>query len=453
MNASRYTEISGLYSKRKKSGLLRSLFFFLAFFISHVSFCQFSPGYYALKDVNIIDGVSKEVLYQQTIIIRNNKIEKTGPLKEIVIPDSCVVFTYRGKYVMPGLIDTHIHLATEPGKEDNRARAEKDLYAMLLSGVTSVRDMAGDARELASLSRDAITGDILSPDIYYTALMAGPSFFRDPRTHQSTQGGKAGEMAYMKAVTDSTDLRLAVAEARGAGATAIKLYAQLDAELAKKITTEAQHQGMQVWSHADLSIASPLEVINAGVNSISHAGMITRWPSKNIPVDWLKPGLTEAFWDAAFKSLPVEEYIKAMLVNKTVLDATMLVYENRLADTTVQDTARLKMIANWQIAKRFTKLALGKGVPVCAGTDTDENKFVQREIKLLVTKCGFTPMEAIIAATRHGAIATGIEKTTGTIREGKSADLVLLSANPAADITNIDKVVLVIKKGKLINVK
>ncbi|RYD22740.1 MAG: hydrolase, partial [Lysobacteraceae bacterium] len=70
---------------------------------------------------------------------------------------------------------------------DNRAHTLEVLQAMLYSGVTTVRDMAGDARTLAGLSRDAGTGDIISPDIYYSALMAGPVFFTDPRTATSTR--------------------------------------------------------------------------------------------------------------------------------------------------------------------------------------------------------------------------------------------------------------------------
>ena len=69
--------------------------------------------------------------------------------------------------------------------------------------------MAGDARALASLSRDARLDEIAAPDIYYSALMAGPAFFKDPRTHQTTQGGMAGAMPYMLAVTDSTNLVIA----------------------------------------------------------------------------------------------------------------------------------------------------------------------------------------------------------------------------------------------------
>src|SRR5258708_15175659 len=99
------------------------------------SFSQFSPGYYALKDVSMIDIISKKVFQHYTIIIHNNLIETIGPVKEIAIPDSVSVFNYPGKYVMPGLIDTHEHLATEPTKDANRIRAEKDLKVMLLSAV------------------------------------------------------------------------------------------------------------------------------------------------------------------------------------------------------------------------------------------------------------------------------------------------------------------------------
>ena len=425
--------------------LCPAIFYFLS------SFSQFSPGDYALKDISLIDGISNNVKSHYTIVVHKNHIEAIGPVKDISIPDSVTVFNYPGKYVIPGLIDSHVHLATDPTKEDNRIRAEKDLKDMLLSGITSVRDMAGDARALASLSRDAELDEIISPDIYYAALMAGPSFFSDPRTHQTTEGGIAGEMPYMRAVTDSTDLRIAVAEARGSGATALKLYAELNGDLAKKITTEAHLQHMLVWSHANLQQASALEVVNAGVNSISHAAMISGWYSRNIPDAYLKPGLNKAFWDSVFATLPVGDLIKAMHTNKTLLDATILTYKEAGSDISLPENRRLAWLASYEIGKRFTILAREKGIPISAGTDLDEKKFVQREMKALVRECSFTPMEAIICATKNGALAIGIDNSTGTLQKGKIANLVLLSDNPAVDIDNIDKVVLVIKNGKLFN--
>jgi len=405
-----------------------------------------------LKDVSVIDGISGNVKSHYTIVIHNNHIEVLGPVKEISISDSVTVFNYPGKFVIPGLIDSHVHLATDPSDEDNRRRAEKDLKDMLLSGITSVRDMAGDARALASLSRDAGLDQIVSPDIYYAALMAGPAFFGDPRTRQTTQGGIAGEMPYMKAVTDSTDLCIAVAEAKGSGAIAIKLYGELSGALAKEITTEAHRQHMLVWSHANLDQASALEVINAGVNSISHAAMVSGWNSRTVPEVCLKPALSGKFWDSVFKTLPVSDLIKAMQVNKTMLDATILTYQLAALDKSLPENRRLAWIALYEMGKRFTILARENNIIISAGTDVDEKKFVQREMKLLVKECYFTPMEAIICCTKNGALTLGIENSTGTIQKGKIANLVLLSANPAQDIDNIDKVDLVIKNGKLYNV-
>ena len=114
-----------------------------------------------------------------TIVIHNNHIEEVGPVNRYLSPDYVYCFYYPGKYVIPGLIDSHVHLATDPSDEDNRRRAEKDLKDML-SGITSVDGPRRCGKLLASLSRDAGLRQIISPDIYYAALMAGPAFFKNP---------------------------------------------------------------------------------------------------------------------------------------------------------------------------------------------------------------------------------------------------------------------------------
>lgn len=151
---------------------------------------------------------------------------------------------------MPGLIDAHVHMASDPPGVDNRAHTLDVLQRMLYSGITTIRDMAGDGRILSGLSREAFTGDIISPGIYYSALMAGTAFFTDPRTALATKGGVPGQMPYMLAVTDSTNLMLAIAEAKGTGAAGIKLYAKLSAPLVNKIVIEANRQNMIFWGHA-----------------------------------------------------------------------------------------------------------------------------------------------------------------------------------------------------------
>jgi imidazolonepropionase-like amidohydrolase len=147
------------------------------------------------------------------------------------------------------------------------------------------------------------------------------------------------------------------------------------------------------------------------------------------------------------------DLIKAMQANKTLLDATILTYKEAGSDTSLPVNRRQAWLAMYEIGKRFTILAREKGIPISAGTDLDDKSSVQREMKLLVKECFFTPMEAIHCATKNGALAIGIDGTTGTIQEGKIANLVLLSDNPARDIDNIYKVELVIKNGKLYNAK
>jgi imidazolonepropionase-like amidohydrolase len=191
----------------------------------------------------------------------------------------------QGKYVLPGLINTHVHLAV--GRPDPilaRAYLRRELY----SGVTTVRDMADDARMLGELKREATFDEIESPDIYYVALMAGPSFFTDPRSHDAALGFEPGTAPWMRSITQSSDLRQIIAEARGTGATAIKIYADLPPAIVSALTAEAHRQGLLVWAHAAVFPAGPMDVIRAGVDVVSHAAFLAYQLAPQIP-----PSLTE----------------------------------------------------------------------------------------------------------------------------------------------------------------
>ena len=208
-----------------KNTKLIFLFLFSMFFSAQL-LAQLSFEKYVLQNVNIVDVNNQNILEDYTLVIQGNKISKIMPSSEYVPNENTQSFNFKGKYVLPGLIDAHVHMATDPTME-RRDDAEITLKQMLLSGITSVRDMAGDARALASLSRDALVGDIDAPNIYYSSLMAGTVFFSDPRTIATAQGGVSGQMPYMKAIDDSTNIPLTVAEAKGTGAHGIKFYACL----------------------------------------------------------------------------------------------------------------------------------------------------------------------------------------------------------------------------------
>ncbi|SDP76213.1 Imidazolonepropionase [Mucilaginibacter sp. OK268] len=414
-----------------------SFLFVPALLLCRFASAQVSLGGMALTTVTIIDANHRVPLAAQTVLIEGGKIKDVFADGSKPIPASYAVLPLKGKFLLPGLIDTHVHLATDPSGVDNRAHTLAVLRQMLYSGITTVRDMAGDARTLAGLSRDALTNDIISPDIYYSALMAGPTFFSDPRTGSSTKGAVSGKMPYMLAVTDSTNLQLAIAEAKGTGATGIKLYANLSPGLVGKIVSEATRQGMIVWGHAWLQQARPSDLVKAGVSSISHAPLVIHEKFDKIPDTWKKHH-TNRFWDDSIPNL--NTLFILMKQRGTILDATLLTYKN-WAQT---DTA---MQYDYEIGKRLTIEAYKAGVTICTGTDDDQEAFVQDEIKLLVSDAGFKPIDAIIAATLNGAMALNIANTHGTIWPGKTADLLVLDKNPLVTLDNLTSVYLVIKKG------
>ena len=220
------------------------------------------------------------------VLVAGERIEKVFPDAELDagIAKKAKVVELAGRFLMPGLIDAHVHLATPPNRRQAEAVLRRDIYG----GVTAVRDMADDLRAVGDLARASLVGEIAAPDIYYAALMAGPDFFTDKRTAQTSAGGVPGDVPWMQAVMDDTDLTVAVAQARGTYATAIKLYADLSPELAGRITTEAHRQHMLVWAHATLFPAKPSEVVAAGVDAISHACLLVREPQAHVPA-WTEP--------------------------------------------------------------------------------------------------------------------------------------------------------------------
>ncbi|MFS8082720.1 MAG: amidohydrolase family protein [Ginsengibacter sp.] len=401
---------------------------------------QLSFPNYAITGVNIIDANHKVPVSHQTVLIANHNISEIFNDGSKAIPDSFVIMKMDGKYMLPGLIDAHVHMATDPSIENYRELTIDVLKRMLYNGVTSVRDMAGDARTLAGLSRDALTGDIISPDIYYSALMAGPVFFSDPRTATTTRGALPGKMPYMLAVTDSTNLVLALAEAKGTGATGIKLYANLSAHLVNKIVDEAKKQGILVWGHAWLQDAKPSDVVKAGVTPISHSPLLIYDKMDSIPKSW-KNGQTD--YKLIGDSVPdLSSLFQLMKAHNTILDATMLTYKQW-----GQDDSNMRY--EYEITKRITAQAYKAGVTIDAGTDDDQKEFVQKEMELLVKDAGFTAIDAIIAATLNSAKALHIDNKVGTLSVGKRADLLLLDKNPLENIENVESVFLVIKAGKL----
>lgn len=403
------------------------------------------------RHATLIDGRDGPPSQDIAVVVEGQRIREVLPDSKLA-PQSLKgarIVDLRGRFLIPGLIDSHVHLATPPNRRQAQAVLRRDLYG----GVTAVRDMADDMRALGDLQRSSIAGEIAAPDIYYAALMAGPSFFTDPRVVESSVGALPGKAPWMQAVTDQTDIPLAVAMAKGTFATGIKLYANLSASLAARIVAEAHRQHMLVWAHSTLFPAKPSEVVGAGVDIISHACMMVHQASAHVPDD-VKVKDAVPLEQFASGSSPILAPVFADMVRRgTILDATVWTY-----DVLQTDTKSNPQIArhgcDGRIGGAIAGQAYRAGVQISTGTDyfapdSDRWPDVFHELEDLVSFAGMPPAAVIHSATLVGAKTVGREADMGSIEAGKLANMVVLTRNPLDDIENLKSVEMTVRRGRI----
>lgn len=397
-----------------------------------------------LRGAMVIDGNSQHPPRVASILVENGRIEKIVEGDRIGIPNGAFVLDLHGEWIIPGLIDAHVHVS-----DGTRHEIEKVLKRALEGGITAMRDMGGDDRILIGLARDARLGEIDSPDIFYSTLVGGPSFFKDPRTIGATRGETSGETSWMRAISPTTDLRAVMLEAKGIGATGIKIYANLPADEVARITRAAHAEGLRVWSHATVFPATPIDAVRAGVDVISHSPLLAWAEVPNVPRTYDK----RYDVDYGHLHLGAKEFatlFTEMAKRGTILDATNAVFEpTKNGGPELPDAD-----ARFKFSVAVTRAAHERGVRVDAGTDSlfaPDGKLprLHHEIEILVTRCGFTPTQAIESATWINAEVLGIAKDAGTIEIGKRADFVVLGADPLSDIRNTRAIRFVIKDGRV----
>lgn len=392
------------------------------------------------RNATLIDGTGAPGRPGMSVLVEGEKITAVRPDAQLAAPAGVRVVDLTGKFIAPGLIDSHEHLATPP----NRLRAEASLRRDVYGGVTLVRDMADDLRAVAELARASRKGEIAAPDIRYAALMAGPSFFADPRTIAVSYGYTPGKTPWMQAIDAGTDLREAVTLARGTSAAAIKIYANLPGDLVAKITAEAHRQGLQVWAHTAVYPATPAEVVAARPDAMSHACSLGHAVAGT-------PGSYQSrtpMYDTPFLAADnpaVEALLQKMKAAGIVLDATTSIYQQ------ARPGGRPGLCSG-AMSEALARQAYKAGVTISAGTDwvapyDDPWPTLHKEMAALA-KAGLPLNEVIKAATLNGARAAGAEDEVGTIQAGKLANLIVLAKDPTADLENIKTLEFTVKRGR-----
>jgi len=393
-----------------------------------------------LRNTSFVDVEKGIVIDNVDIVINESLIQSIDKHSADIQYPEAQIIDLNGCYVIPGLIEGHTHISPIP---------EKSLTIALRKGVTALRDMAGDGEYLKLLQDDVKSGELIGPDIYFSALMGGRDLIeKDSRIKISTPSKyKLGEAPWMRLVDKNSNIPQIIQDAKNCGATGIKIYAYLPFELVKKLSDEAKKQDLKVWAHWTVYPATPEDVINAGVEVVSHIYFILT------PPNWNYKDGSKVLNASFLNSDRNKKLFTTMKANNIFLDPTIVVAREMFSSFTDKKQVNDLNMAVYKIVKA----AHEKGVKIIAGTDIflpkDECKKLplHDEIEILVTKIGLTPMEAIRAATMYNAEILGIENTQGSIEAGKVANLVILKENPLIDIHNIEKVKFVIKNGKIIN--
>jgi imidazolonepropionase-like amidohydrolase len=400
-----------------------------------------------LSNLTLIDGTGAAPRPGVAVVLRRERVEWVGPTGEVKVPDGAEVLDLTGRYAVPGLIDAHVHLAPLFAESDGRGHAE--LARMLRGGVVAARVMAGMAGPAPAgpLERDARSGALPAPDLYYAAVVAGPYFVEsDARSKARRREG----VAVIEAMREPAEAPGIVARATANGASALKLYAELPAPLLRALTEEAHRAGLQVWAHAVVYPERPLETVRAGVDTVSHA----------CGLPWQDPDLDPAAFarinrdnrpsfDAGLVE-PGGPEIAALLAE---MARRQVVFDPTLHIQTLPHGAAIGCEPGLMIA--LTRAAHKAGVILAAGTDfhaaaDDAYPALHSELETLVSTGVLTPLEAITAATRNGARALGLETTLGTIEPGKAAHVVVLRTDPSRDIRALRTVERVVKHGRVV---
>jgi imidazolonepropionase-like amidohydrolase len=398
---------------------------------------------YAIKNVNILPMTEGGVVLKNaTVVIKNERIESING----VIPAEAKMIDGTGKWLMPGLIDMHVHVPTDGGPFGPKLPTQGAILFFDLqdymtlnnaNGVTTILDLNSRAEHFGQRNEIA-KGNVIGPRMALAALI---------------DGGKGRG----RNVNTPEDGRQAVRSAKAEGYEFIKTYSGLDVETFKAIIDEASKQGLKTIGHIPDAFKGKLkEAFVPNFNMVAHAEELSKHCVDYSEQEaqrfaqmlkengtWLSPTLTTMEWISSqvrsldeLRASPTLQYAHPLLQSKWLTANNY----NKMSDP--ENIAHFEKLVKFHVL--LVKACKAAGVPIVTGTDTGVSGVatgfaMHDELESLV-KAGLTNEEALTSATRLSATWLGIDKIVGTIEANKFADLILLDANPLSDIKNTRKI-------------
>ena len=439
-----------------------ALFCFLAAAIAHGS--ESLGHVLAFTHVTVIDATGAPPLPDMTVVIEGKRIVGLGKSREVHLPMTAKIVDARGKYLIPGLWDMHVHTVFG----DWLPRNERVMLPLFVAnGITGVRDMGSDLDVVKQWRAEIEAGRLLGPRM----IIAGPMLDGPvPRFPSSAQ------------IANAADARRVVDDLKAQGVDFIKIQSLIPRDGYFAAADEAKKQGLIFVGHVPDAVRAS-EASNAGQRSIEHFTGIFEGCS-TIEDELIKGPKSVGRNVSTFDPARARSLIELMAKNRTWQVPTLVwergqwlvddidlshdplikyapaAWKDRTWPMFVHDIITTMDTDPLPVRKHFVQMELDMtlamfraGVPFMAGTDTAAGVHIFPGFSLhdelgLFVRAGLTPMQALQTATLNPAIFQDRLAEMGTVEKGKRADLVLLDANPLDDIGNTRRIRAVVLAGR-----
>ena len=436
--------------------------FITAFLIFLSGIAIAADGSLIIEDVVLIDGTGRQPVKQASVMVQADRIVEIKRGKfSLSRRENARVIDGAHKYLIPGLMDVHVHLAggtrvTKEGLREvelDRQKGIRALHGYLYCGITSIYDSGNIPDYIFALREQERSGAIASPRIFATG-----GIVTYPGSHGSGPGATVvddwpeARPQLDEHIKHRPDILKLTLEERGWGTR--PMIPKLPLPLMERIIEYYNDHGIRTTAHTASEIRAR-QAIFAGIDALSHpviVGPISDSFAKLMAAKQIPMATTLTIGENYSRLAEHPEYLDQALYQAVLTEEEITDLKNKTRQEYQDRTWTWWMKLMTPVAQETLRKIHAAGGILALGTDQTNGAAVHREMELLAA-AGIAPLDVIRIATLNSARFLGKEGQLGSIEEGKFADMVLLNADPSEDINNAKEIHLVIKNGSIIDRK